>query len=92
MSARAEVCFYGRVQGVYFRDYTRRFAVPLGITGWVMNLPDGSVKAIFEGEKENIQELIRKLRFEHPSAHVDGMSISWSEGKRLYADFQIRHS
>jgi len=91
MSVIAEVSFFGRVQGVFFRDYTRRFALPLGITGWVMNMPDGSVRAVFEGERRDIEELIRKLRHEHPAAQVDDVSISWSEGDRRHDDFRVRH-
>ncbi len=91
MFDRAEVRFFGRVQGVYFRDFTSRHAVPLEITGWVMNLPDGSVEAVFEGKRNAIEELIRRLCYEHPHARVNDVSISWSKGDREHSDFQIRH-
>ena len=71
MRIRAEAKFTGNVQGVYFRDYTRRFATEIGIVGWVMNMPDGSVRAVFEGEREDIERIVRKLRTEHPAARID---------------------
>ncbi|RLF60052.1 MAG: acylphosphatase, partial [Thermoplasmata archaeon] len=52
MYSRVHVYISGKVQGVFFREYTRRKAKNLGIKGWVRNLPDGRVEAIFEGEKE----------------------------------------
>ncbi|HID18486.1 TPA: acylphosphatase, partial [Candidatus Bathyarchaeota archaeon] len=52
MSVRAHVYVAGRVQGVFFRWYTRDEAVRLGVKGWVQNLPDGRVEAVFEGERE----------------------------------------
>ncbi len=90
MKVRAEAIFRGRVQGVHFRDYTRRFARRRGVNGWVKNLPDGTVEAMFEGEKENIEEVIRMLRDEHPFAHVDKIDIIWSSCQDQYDQFVIR--
>ena len=89
MKARVEAIFKGKVQGVYFRDYTRRFALDKGVCGWVKNLPDGTVEAIFEGEKENIEEVIRMLREEHPIARVDKIEIVWAEYRNQYDRFEI---
>ncbi|QLH44003.1 MAG: acylphosphatase [Coxiellaceae bacterium] len=47
----------GRVQGVYFRDSTRRKAQTLGVTGWVRNLPDGSVEVLMSGEAALVAQL-----------------------------------
>ena len=55
MRERAEVMFFGKVQGVSFRAYTRRYAIVAGVNGWVQNLPDGSVVAVFEGERSDIE-------------------------------------
>jgi acylphosphatase len=89
MKARVEAIFKGKVQGVYFRDYTRRFALQEGVFGWVKNLPDGTVEAIFEGDKENIEEVIRMLREEHPIAQVDKIEIVWAEYRNQYDRFEI---
>ncbi len=83
--------FIGRVQGVYFRDFTQRSARALGLTGWVMNMPDGSVRAVFEGKKESIEEIILKLRTQHPSARVDQVEVRWIEGADEFEDFEIRY-
>ena len=55
---RAHIFIKGRVQGVFFRQGTYEKAVELGISGWVRNLPDGRVEAVFEGEEENMQHFI----------------------------------
>lgn len=92
MRVRAEARFTGKVQGVYFRDYTRRFATEFGIVGWVMNMPDGSVRAVLEGEREDIEKAVRKLRTEHPAARVDSVEINWFEYKGEFDCFEIRYS
>lgn len=58
MKKRAHVYVSGRVQGVFFRATTRDEARSRGITGWVKNLPDGRVEAVFEGEEKKVQEMI----------------------------------
>ncbi|MCQ5376107.1 MAG: acylphosphatase [Methanomassiliicoccales archaeon] len=89
MKARAEVKFSGKVQGVYFRAYTKRFADELGVVGFVKNMPDGSVYAVFEGEKELIDEVVRKLREEHPYARVNSIEIKWSSFRDEFDEFKI---
>ena len=90
MKVRAEAIFKGKVQGVHFRDYTRRFARKNAVNGWVMNLPNGTVEATFEGERESIEEVIRMLREDHPFARVDNVEIMWSECQGQYDRFEIR--
>ena len=63
--------FAGRVQGVSFRMFVRNRAAPLGLGGFVRNLPDGTVEAELEGERAAIQELERALQEEHPLARID---------------------
>jgi acylphosphatase len=53
------VVVHGLVQGVFFRDTTRRAAQREGLRGWVRNRPDGSVEAVFEGEEEAVERLVR---------------------------------
>jgi acylphosphatase len=56
---RVHVIVEGRVQGVFFRAYTRDEAVKLGLAGWVRNQPDGSVEALIEGEKTAIDKMLQ---------------------------------
>ena len=58
MKALAHAFVSGRVQGVFFRSQTRHIADRYGVNGWVRNLPDGRVEAVFEGEKEAVEALI----------------------------------
>ena len=58
MATRAHCLIAGRVQGVYFREETRKLAQSLGATGWVRNRDDGRVEAIFEGDEATVDRLI----------------------------------
>ena len=58
--SRVHVIVRGRVQGVYFRDYTRREAQALGVNGWVRNLPDRSVEAVIEGEAGSVESSLSR--------------------------------
>jgi acylphosphatase len=91
MKVCAEAIFEGYVQGVHFRDYTQKFAREKGVNGWVKNLPDGTVGAMFEGEKADIEEVIRMLKEEHPFARVDKIGITWSGCKEHQDGFDILH-
>jgi len=62
MMVRAHVLVSGRVQGVFFRSETQYEAEKIGVKGWVCNLPDGRVEAVFEGEEENVKKLITFCR------------------------------
>jgi acylphosphatase len=55
---RYRVLISGRVQGVFFRDSCRRLAEQHGVAGWVRNLPDGQVEAVFEGPAEEVRHLV----------------------------------
>ncbi|MFQ6083542.1 MAG: acylphosphatase [Candidatus Aminicenantia bacterium] len=90
MKARVHIYVSGRVQGVFFRDHTRTWAKSLDLTGWVMNLSDGRVEVIAEGEKENIEKLIKKLKEGPPSARVDEVDVKREEYRGEFGDFQIR--
>jgi len=88
-SLRATV--HGRVQGVFFRDFTRQHAARLGLTGYVRNLPDGSVEVVAEGEKRNLEIVLGHLRVGPPAADVERVDISWSEHAGKYVGFSVRH-
>jgi acylphosphatase len=59
---RYRVLVSGRVQGVFFRDACRRMACEHGVAGWVRNLPDGQVEAVFEGRPEDVDRLVAWAR------------------------------
>jgi len=92
MKARARIVVSGRVQGVFFRDHTRRWASSLNLTGWVRNLSDGRVEALAEGDKENIEKLAAKLQEGPPLAHVDNVEVEWEDYKGDFKDFRITYS
>jgi acylphosphatase len=67
---RVRLIIEGRVQGVWFRESTRRKALSLGVYGWVRNAPDGSVEALIEGPAEPVRQLASWCRKGPPSARV----------------------
>lgn len=88
---RAHCTFSGLVQGVFFRANTRTFALQQGVSGWVKNLPDGQVEAVFEGDEDRVRELIRKCRDEQPHASVTDITVSWESYSGEYSDFTVRY-
>jgi acylphosphatase len=72
---RYRVLVSGRVQGVFFRDSCRRLAQEHGVAGWVRNLPDGRVEAVFEGAPENVAVLVDWTRQGTRNALVDGVAV-----------------
>jgi acylphosphatase len=73
---RWRVRFIGRVQGINFRRFVRSRGEPLGISGFVRNLPDGSVEAELEGDADAVEELLRMAREDHPLASVERIERS----------------
>ena len=90
MVSRAHVLFGGKVQGVFFRANTRKKALEYGIRGWVRNLSDGRVEAVFEGEKDDVERIIDWCSRHQPYAVVDDVKIEWEEPEGL-SGFEIRH-
>ncbi len=64
----------GRVQGVWFRAWTEKEATARGLNGWVRNLPDGSVEALFSGPEQTVRDMIGLCRSGPPLAHVDAIT------------------
>ena len=89
MNARARFWISGRVQGVFYRDQTRRWASSMDLSGWVRNLPDGRVEALVEGEKGNIRSLERRLREGPPLSRVESVQTEWEDYKGEFLDFRI---
>jgi acylphosphatase len=80
---RRRVVVHGRVQGVFFRETTRRRALAEGVAGWVRNQPDGSVEAVLEGEREAVERLVAFLREGPPGARVDWVDVVSEEPEQL---------
>ena len=70
---RMRVLVSGTVQGVWFRESTRRHAESLGVAGWVRNLPDGRVEAVFEGEDQGVEAMVDWCRKGPAGAQVEGV-------------------
>ena len=81
----------GRVQGVFFRSKTQDEALRHNITGWVRNLPDGRVEAIFEGEKDRVDSLIEFFRRGPPGARVTRVNVAWEGYTGEFKTFSIRY-
>jgi acylphosphatase len=91
MKVRAHVFVSGRVQGVFFRSETRREAKKRGVKGWVRNLRDGRVEAVFEGEEEDVKELIEFCKRGPPGARIMHVDVMWETYAGEFRDFQIRY-
>jgi acylphosphatase len=91
MKARAHVFINGRVQGVFFRSEARYEARKHGVTGWVRNLPDDRVEAVFEGEEENVRKLLEFCRRGPSGAKVTGTDVKWESYSGEFGDFELRY-
>ncbi|MCD6447457.1 MAG: acylphosphatase [Thermoplasmata archaeon] len=87
---RAHVRIYGKVQGVWFRAHTKDIADKLGIKGWVRNVPDGSVEAVFEGDDESVEKIIEWCHRGPPLARVERVEVEYEE-PRGEEKFEIRY-
>jgi len=87
---RAKVRFKGRVQGVGFRYFTVRKAQDHGLTGWVRNLPNGEVEAVFEGKEADIRSALDLCRQGPAGGKVSEMLIDWENFSGEFEDFSVR--
>jgi acylphosphatase len=81
----------GRVQGVFFRMETRKAAQRIGVSGWVKNKEDGTVEALFEGEKERVDSVLKWCRKGPPLSEVEKVSLSREEFTGNYNSFDITY-
>jgi len=88
---RAHVIINGRVQGVFFRYSTQEEAIRLGLKGWVKNRHDGQVEAVFEGNKPNIEKMLKWCRQGPPHAVVNKVNVNWEDYKGESDRFDIRY-
>ncbi len=87
---RMHAIVHGRVQGVFFREYTRRQAEMLGLDGWVRNLADGTVEAVFEGEDEQVRAMCAWLETGSPMSRVTRVVCEEEEVRGRENGFSIR--
>jgi len=86
---RAHIKVEGMVQGVGYRAFTADTARAMGLSGWVRNLLDGSVEAVFEGEEEQVQQAINACRTGPARARVEHISIDISQNGNEFGSFDI---
>ena len=75
---KAHVLIRGLVQGVYFRDSTRRVAQRERVAGWVRNLPDGRVEAEFVGSRTAVERLVTWCHQGPPAARIEHVAVQWA--------------
>jgi acylphosphatase len=80
---------HGQVQGVFFRETTRRTAEQRGVTGWVRNCLDGTVEAVFEGDDEAVERLVDFMRRGPRGAEVERADVYEEEAEGV-AGFAVR--
>jgi acylphosphatase len=87
---RAHVFVSGTVQGVYYRATTRDTARDRGVDGWVKNLDDGRVEAVFEGDEETVEGMVEWCHTGSPQARVDDVEVEYESPEGLDG-FEIRY-
>ena len=90
MPLRVHVIVSGRVQNVWFRASTQQRARALGIGGWVQNLPDGRVEAVFEGENARVRRALDFIETGPPGARVDDVVVEEALIDEATTEFLIR--
>ncbi len=81
----------GRVQGVFFRAFTRDIARQLGLKGFCRNLDGGNVEVVAEGSEIDLKKLLAKLNEGPPASHVEKVEIEWLEAKNEFKSFDVRY-
>ncbi len=80
----------GRVQGVWFRAWTERTALELGVSGWVRNAPDGTVEALIGGSADAVKQMVARLHYGPDMARVDRVMTLPAEVDEVPGGFEIR--
>ena len=88
---RAHIFVAGKVQGVFYRERTRNQAEKLGVSGWVKNLQDRRVEAVFEGDKDSVEKMVNWARNGPIWAKVDALDVVWEDYKGEFDSFEIRY-
>ena len=90
MNTRVHVFISGKVQGVFFRSSTKDRADELNLTGWVRNLADGRVEAVFEGEEGNVEKMAQWCRKGPEYARVNDVEVISEQYKGEFKEFALR--
>ncbi len=88
--ASKKLLIKGRVQAVFYRAWLKKNAENAKITGWVKNLSDGSVEAVLQGDKEKVDNLIKKCRQGPPLARVDEIIIKKARLDKSLKSFRVK--
>lgn len=89
MNVRARILITGLVQGVFFRREITDLARNLGVTGWVRNIPDGSVEVICEGDRDKLDKVIQFCRIGPSGARVRNVDVDWFDFMGEFRGFRI---
>lgn len=87
---RAHLIISGRVQGVFYRKWTKDIAIKLDLSGWVRNLSDGKVEAVFEGEKDKVDKMIKRCKKGPKIADVIDVEIKWEKYSGDSSNFKVK--
>ena len=79
----------GRVQGLFFRQFTQEKAQELELVGWIRNLSNGRVEALIEGDKEKIEKLLTYLKQGPPLSKVEKIEVNYQKHQGEFKDFSI---
>lgn len=88
---QAHLKITGKVQGVFFRSNAQEKAESLGLTGYVKNMPDSSVEAVVQGEKDQIEPFISWAKEGPSSAKVNNIAINWQPLEKNFSSFRISY-
>lgn len=81
----------GTVQGVFYRDTAKQNALSLGVTGYIENMPDGSVHVVAQGSEDALEAFIEKLAHGSQAAEVSDVSVTWSTPENVHETFSVRY-
>lgn len=87
---RVRVTISGRVHGVFFRSFLKSNAKMFNISGWVRNVPNGNVEAVFVGEEYEVDKMVELCRQGPPGSDVKDVEINEYRSKEQLAGFEIR--
>jgi len=88
---RAHIFVLGKVQGVFFREKTKKKAEEFGVSGWVKNLKDGRLEVVFEGEPEKVEKMIKWAKRGPFFAKVENFDLTWETCTDEFNEFEIRY-
>ena len=89
-AVRTHVYIEGRVQGVFYREWTVRAAQGLRLKGWVRNMADGRVEAVFEGPKKTAEEMVKMCKKGPSRANVTHIDVVWEEARGEFTHFVVK--